>query len=137
MKVHQIIYAIISFFTTQLLCIFLAQMLHTFYKSSPSISKFSDFPLLGLKFMKLLTSFLKQKVSFSSSLDLFSASWEIILLYFLSWNLICYWQKQHIKVQTFRLATAHIETHQIPYLIFGTKSQFFFKLSITLQCHEI
>ena len=38
-----------SFFTTQLLCIFLAQTLHTFYKSSPSKCKFSDFPLLGLK----------------------------------------------------------------------------------------
>ena len=31
-----------SFFTTQLLCIFLAQTLHSFYKSSPSKCKFSD-----------------------------------------------------------------------------------------------
>ena len=31
-----------SFFMTQLLCIFLAQTLHTFYKSSPSKCKFSD-----------------------------------------------------------------------------------------------
>ena len=31
-----------SFFTTQLFCIFLAQTLHTFYKSSPSKCKFSD-----------------------------------------------------------------------------------------------
>ena len=55
-----------SFFTTQLLCIFLAQTLHTFYKSSPSKFKFRDFPLLRLKFTNFLISFFKQKVSFSS-----------------------------------------------------------------------
>ena len=53
-----------SFFTTQLLCSFLAQTLHTFCKSSPSRCKFSDFPLLGIKFTRFLMSFIKQKVSF-------------------------------------------------------------------------
>ena len=48
-----------SFLTTHFLCIFLAQTLHTFYKSIPSKCKFSDFPLLGLKFTKFLMSFLK------------------------------------------------------------------------------
>ena len=48
-----------SFFTTQLLCIFLAQTLHTFHKSSPSKCKFSDFPLLNLKFTKFIMSFFK------------------------------------------------------------------------------
>ena len=43
-----------SFFTTHLLCIFLAQTLHTFYKG-----KFSDFTLLRLKFTKFLMSFFK------------------------------------------------------------------------------
>ena len=55
-----------SFFTTQLLCIFLAQTLHTFYKTSPSKCKLSDFPLLVLKFTKFLMSFCKQRVSFFS-----------------------------------------------------------------------
>ena len=36
---------------------FLAQTLHTFYKSSSSKSKFSDFSLLGLKFTKFLVIF--------------------------------------------------------------------------------
>ena len=36
----------------------------------------------------------------------------------------------------FRLVTAFIKIHQIPHIIFGTNSQFFFKLCITLQCHE-
>ena len=37
----------------------------------------------------------------------------------------------------FRFANARIKIHQILHVIFGTKSQFFFKLHITLQCHEI
>ena len=53
-------------FTTQLLCIFLAQTGHSFYKSSPSKCKFSDFPLLGLKFTNFLISFFEQKISSSS-----------------------------------------------------------------------
>ena len=83
-----------SFFTTQLLCIFLTQTLHTFYKSSTSKCKFSDFPLLALKITKFLMSFFKQKTIFLQSLDLFSVSWKIILLYFFSWNFICcHWEK--------------------------------------------
>ena len=41
----------------------------------------------------------------------------------------------HIKVQIFRLATDRIKIHQIPHVIFGNNSQFFFKLCITLSCH--
>ena len=55
-----------SFFTTQLLCIIVAQTLRTFYKSSPSKCKFSDFLLLRVKFTEFLMSFFKWKVSFSS-----------------------------------------------------------------------
>ena len=36
----------------------------------------------------------------------------------------------------FRLSTARVKNRQIPHVIFGTKSQFFFKLCITLQWHE-
>ena len=52
---------------------FLAQTLHTFYESSPSKCKFSDFPLLWLKCNKFLMSFFKQKVSFSSKFGSFSS----------------------------------------------------------------
>ena len=54
-----------SFFTTHLLCIFLAQTLHTFYKGNPSKFKFLDFPLLKLKFTKFLMSFFKVWTFFS------------------------------------------------------------------------
>ena len=49
--------------------LFLAQILHTFYKSVPSKCKFSDFPLL--KLAKFLMSFFKQKVRFSSKFGSF------------------------------------------------------------------
>ena len=51
-----------SFFTAQLLCIFLAQTLYFFHKSIPWKCKFPDFPLLALKFTKFLMPFFKQKV---------------------------------------------------------------------------
>ena len=46
-----------------------------------------------------------------------SVSWEITLLYFFSWN--CTWlgQKEHNKVQNFRLSNAHMKFHQIYTLI--------------------
>ena len=54
------------FHDATLLYIFLAQTLHTFDKSSLSKFKFSDFPLLELKFTKFFMLFFKQKLSFSS-----------------------------------------------------------------------
>ena len=57
-------------------------------------------------------------------------------LYFFSSKITNFLQKQSIKVRTFRFATARIKIRQIHHVIFGTKSQFFFKLCITLQCHE-
>ena len=67
-KSHQIPYTILEtishFFTTQLLCIFLAQTLHTFYKNRTSKYKLSDLPLLALKFTKFLMSFLEGRVNF-------------------------------------------------------------------------
>ena len=123
------------FFTTQLLFNFLVQTLHTLYKNTPLKCKFSNFPLLALKFTKFLRVFFKQKVSFASKFgSLFSVIRDNFSLLF-SWNFICYWQKWHIKVQIFRLATARINSHQILHVFFGTKSQFSFKLCITIQCH--
>ena len=55
-----------SFFTTQLMCILLAQTLDIFDKNIPSKRKFSDFLLLNLKFINFLMSYFKQKKSFSS-----------------------------------------------------------------------
>ena len=59
----------------------------------------------------------------------FSVSWKIILLYFFSWNAICFWQRQQINVQIFRLATARIKILRILHVIFGNKR----KESVFLQ----
>ena len=48
-----------SLFMTQVLCIFIAQTLHTFYKSRPSKSRFPDFRLVASKLSKFLKSFFK------------------------------------------------------------------------------
>ena len=42
-----------------------------------------------------------------------SVSWHIIPLKFYSWNITCFWQKQPIKVQFFRLLSALMEVHPI------------------------
>ena len=73
-----------SFFTSQILCIFLAQT---------------------------LCHFSNKKWVFLQSLDLFSVSWEIILLHFFSWNFMCY-----------LFATNPIKIHKTPHAIFETKS---------------
>ena len=94
--------------------------------------------LLVWKFTKLhmsLYNFSRHNSSvfvLTQTLNTFYKSSPNVLLYFFSWNFICYWQKQHIKVQIFRLATAHVKIHQVPQVIFGTKSQFSSKLSIIL-----
>ena len=82
-----------SFFPTQILCIFLAQTLHTFYKNSPSKCKFSDFPLLALKFTKFLMSYFKQKVSFPSKFGSFFSVMRNNSSVLFSWNFISYWKK--------------------------------------------
>ena len=46
-------------------------------------------------------------------MDHSSVSWEITLQYFFSWNCTWFGQKEPIKVQDFRLLTAHIKFHQI------------------------
>ena len=38
--------------------------------------------------------------------------------------------------QIFRLSIARMKINQIPYVIFQVTSQFSFKFSITLQCHD-
>ena len=46
-----------------------------------------------------------------------SVSWGITLLYFFSWNCTWFGPKESIKVQNFRLSTAHVKFHQICTLI--------------------
>ena len=68
-KIHQIPYVIfetISHFSRHNSSVFFNSNVTFFRQISPSKWKFSDLPLLALKFTKFLMSFFKQNVSFSS-----------------------------------------------------------------------
>ena len=41
-----------------------------------------------------------------------------------------------MEVQIFRFPTARVKIHRSPHVIIQTKNEFFFKVWITLQCHE-
>ena len=73
---------ILQCYDAQLLCTFFAQTWYPFNKSNTSKYKFSDLPLLALKFTNFLMSFLKPGVSFLQTLHHSSVSWYITLLYF-------------------------------------------------------
>ena len=89
---------------------------HILWTKEPIGVKFSDFWVVGWKFTKFLMSYLKLKVSFSLNLASFPlnlVSWEITLLYFFSWKFLSFGQKKPIKVQNFRIPTAHMKFNQI------------------------
>ena len=90
---------------------FLARTFILWTKRAPKV-KFSDFWVFGWKFTKYLMLCLKLQVSFY--LDF---AWEISALNFFSWNYAWFGQKEPIKVQSFRLRTAHVKFHQIYSLI--------------------
>ena len=46
------------------------------------------------------------------------------------------WKKRTRRSETLKLLGRWVEINQISCVMFETKSQFFFKLRITLQCHE-
>ena len=75
--------------------------------------------------------FSKKKSGFFQSLN--HTSSEITLLYFLAETLYAIDKRRPSKL----LWVAPIKINQIPYVIFQTTSQFFFKHCITLQCAMI
>ena len=98
-------------------------------------ANFWDFWVLGSKFTKFL-SFLKQQISFPS--NFFNQSWvpsNITSLYFLSWSIIYFGQKQPIKVQIFEIFECLGQNLLNSSCQFWT-SQFLFKFCIFLHCHN-
>ena len=67
-------------------------------------------------------------------------SWNISPLYFFSLNIIYFVQKEPIKVQIIetwvKLLSARIKIRQILHVNFETASQFLFKFSSNLHCHD-
>ena len=46
------------------------------------------------------------------------------------------WTKRAHQSEMFRLLSRWVKIHQTPHFMLETTSQFFFKLCITLKCHE-
>ena len=116
---------------------FFSSKITYFQQNSPSKRKFSDFSLLELKFTKLLMSFFKQKGSFSSKFESLLSVMGDNLPVFFQQKLYMLLTKVAYQSANFETVTVCIKICQIFHVIFGTKSQFFFKLCITLTCHEV
>ena len=103
-----------SFFTTQLVYIILAQTLYAIDKSSTSKSKFSDLPLLALKFKTFIMSFLKPKASVSSNFASLSSVMRDNSSILFHLKLYVLSRKGTHQVQIFTLSTARMKINQIP-----------------------
>ena len=57
-------------------------------------------------------------------------------MYFFTYIFLFFGLKDLIKVQVFRLSTAHMKINKIPYVVFQAKRQFSIKVCNTFQCHD-
>ena len=98
----------------------------------------SKFWVLWWKFATFIMSISKPQVSFSSNFASFSFLKDtfctFIFLTFLAQTLYTLVKKSPLNCKFFRLSIALVKIHQIR-VIFET-NQFFFKICITLHCHE-
>ena len=90
----------------------------------------------GIYLTVLLTTFLKIHQIPYIIFETITPFPDAIPIYYFSSNIVYFLQKKPIKKQIFRLFTTLVKIHQISHVIFQTKSLFFFKVCITLQCHE-
>ena len=97
--------------------VFCSSNLVYFGQKEPTEKTFSDVWVFGWKFTKFFMSYWKLQVSFSLNFTSFFSEWEITLLHFFNRNFIWFGQMRPIKVQNFRLLTAHVKFHQICTLI--------------------
>ena len=66
--------------------------------------------------------------SFKFWITFHSVSWHLIPLKFSSWNILCFGQKEPIKVQFFRLLRALMKVHPVPHAIFETTRSGFIQI---------
>ena len=103
---------------------------------------------INIQFFRLLSALMKVQLiphtifqstrsRFIQNLRHCSVSWKITPLYFFSSNLIHFgWTKRPHQKEMSTLLSGWVQIHQIFHVMFETTSQFFFKICITLQCHE-
>ena len=128
-------FASLSSVMKELLCTFLDQTLHTFHGRNKSKCKFLRLLSARIKIHQILVIF---KTTNQFSFNFFYQSWvpsNITSLYFLSWSIIYFGQKQPIKVQIFEIFECLGQNLLNSSCQFWT-SQFLFKFSIFLHCYN-
>ena len=120
--------------------LFIAETLSVIGKRSLIKCKFSRFRLLAWKLTKFLMSFFKSRVSFHLN---FASTFTVMTRnssdIFKLKRVICFGQRETNKVKYFRLLSALMEAHPIPYAIFETLRSGFFQICSnskfkTVQC---
>ena len=100
-----------------ILLYFLAETWYANDKSGTSKCKFSDLPLLALKFTKFL-SFLERRVSFSSNFASLLSVMRHLFCTFSSKSIYALDKSSQFKVQMLKILTACMKINQIHYVIF-------------------
>ena len=101
-------------------------------KRSPWKCKFSDFQLFSWKLTKFLISFFKPSSSFSLTFASPFCVTTYLLCSFLAQHYIP-WTKTVSESTNFKIFECFVKIHQIPRVIYETKSHFSFKVCIGLQ----
>ena len=95
---------------------FFISNLYTFDKKNPSKWNFQTFEWLGENYQIPYIKFETTRQFFFNFASLFSVMRDNSSVFF-SWNCTWFGEKEPIKVQNFRLTTAHVKFHQICTLI--------------------
>ena len=99
------------------------------------MSQFWDFKCSGKTLPNSSCHFPNYKSVSAKILYHFSVSWKMDPQYFFSSKVIYFAQKEPTKVEILRILRVQVKIDQI-LLIIETTNRFYFKLWITLKCHE-
>ena len=124
----------VQFHERQLPCIFFSSNIIYFGQKESIEVKFLGFWVIGWKFTKFLISCLKQQVSFSSNFSLLFSVMRDNSSVSSSWYCTWFGQRELIKVDNFKLSTAHVKFHQICILLKVYKFQL--KKYRRVMCHD-
>ena len=105
-------------------------------KQPIKVQLFYVFECLGQNSSNSSCQFSTRKSVFLRILHHYSLSWHITPLSILSSHIFYSGSMDPIKVPILRLSSALVKTCHISHAIFGSTSQFSFKVSINLQCHQ-
>ena len=105
-------------------------------KAAHESANFWDSWELRSKLVKFPWQFWTFKAVSLHFLHHYSLSWHTTPLQILSLCIFNFRPNDAIRIPFLRLSSAPVKICQIPHVIFGSASQFSFKLCINLECHQ-